>query len=123
MLAHVLVSQLGREARSDMYPLHALLLFVDGTYAVKNSSSAEPMVQKERDVCTMQAVERSLGAELDEQRKRVSAVHARLAGQASTCLAGITPSKPGMSLFVQYCILPRVTHSAEVRIGRPDALL
>jgi hypothetical protein len=63
----------------------------------------------------MQALERSLGGELDEQRKRVSTVHARLAGQAATCLAGITSSKPGMSLFVQYCILPRVTHSAEVQ--------
>ena len=61
-----------------------------------------------------QATEKALSAELDKQRRRVAAVHARLSGQAATCLAGITPTKSGMSLFVQHCILPRVTYSAEV---------
>ena len=62
----------------------------------------------------MQATEKALGAELDKQRRRVAAVHVRLSGQAATCLAGIATTKPGMSLFVQHCILPRVTYSAEV---------
>ena len=62
----------------------------------------------------MQTNEKALSTELDKQRKRVAAVHARLAGRADTCLAGIAATRPGMSLFVQHCILPRVTYSAEV---------
>ena len=67
--------------------------------------------------CLIQVTEKALSAELDKQRKRVAAVHARLAGQAGTCLNGITASRQSMSVFIQHCILPRVTYSAEVRLS------
>ena len=73
---------------------------------------------------TAQVTEKALSAELDKQRKRVAGVHSRLAGHAGICLNGITATRPGMSLFVQHCILPRITYSAEVRavVDRSAAL-
>lgn len=48
----------------------------------------------------------------------MAAVHARLAAQAATALAGIVGGQRGtkftVAAFIQHCVLPRVTYSPQV---------
>lgn len=65
----------------------------------------------------LQATLAQLPLELAAQEERVAAVHARLAAQATTILAGIAgrnSAKYTISNFMQHCVLPRISYSPQV---------